>query len=348
MSTFEDYGLTVGDVQSIMSTELHPLILLAFCHGIHTCSFFIALYYIIESTQPIRKRITLASIISFLWVANTVILSLYWEYVGRLFISHGISLETEFNFNFASDLRLALPMNVLRACTVFVADLILVWRCWVLYGGNLTIIAVPSLCVIAETISVCLIIVSAVAKNNFISASRVNWSLVYYSMTVATNTLCTLLILFRIVRVSGIGASLKTYRGIIEILVESAAIYAIVYIALLIVYAYQFYGGVAVLTANAYPKVISYSITGIAPTLIVARVMAGQSRPDDSWTRPSLPHMRSNVLSITESLQFASAPNQSAQTTTTNSGNIDLEAREQGSDGDEGRGAPASQDARKI
>lgn len=142
MSTFEDYGLTVGDVQSIMSTELHPLILLAFCHGIHTCSFFIALYYIsrclssltkspitvflVESTQPIRKRITLASIISFLWVANTVILSLYWEYVGRLFISHGISLETEFNFNFASDLRLALPMNVLRACTVFVADLILV------------------------------------------------------------------------------------------------------------------------------------------------------------------------------------------------------------------------------
>ncbi len=33
--------------------------------------------------------------------------------------------------------------------------------------------------------------------------------------------------------------------------------------------------------------------------------MAGQSHPDDSWTGPSLP---SNVVSVTESLRFASAP----------------------------------------
>ncbi len=56
--------------------------------------------------------------------------------------------------------------------------------------------------------------------------------------------------------------------------------------------------------------------------------MAGHSRPDDSWTRPSLPHMRSNVFSATESLQFASAPK---QLTSTNTGHgtvdIDLEAQ---------------------
>ncbi len=181
-------------------------------------------------------------------------------------------------------------------------------------------------------------------------------------MTVATNSLCTLLILFRIVRVSGISASLKTYRGIIEILIESAAMYAIVYIALLIAYAYEFYNDtVTVMTAYTYPVVISDSITvrsyssastiltldsqGIAPTLIIARVMAGQSRPDDSWTRPSLPHIRSDVLSAAESLQFASAP-------TTNTGNIDLEAHGQGLDGDEERVVLASgdkpEDVRKV
>ncbi|KAF9046798.1 hypothetical protein BDZ89DRAFT_1058268 [Hymenopellis radicata] len=52
---WEEYGFTVADVQTIMSIELHPIILLAFCHGIHTSIFFIALYYIIESTQPTRK-----------------------------------------------------------------------------------------------------------------------------------------------------------------------------------------------------------------------------------------------------------------------------------------------------
>ncbi|KAF9021688.1 hypothetical protein BDZ89DRAFT_1071227 [Hymenopellis radicata] len=335
MSTFEDYGLTVADVQSLMSTGLHPVILLAFCHGIHTCIFFVALYYIIESTQPTRKRITLAGIITFLWLANTVILGLRWKYVDQLFIAHGTSLETEFNFYVTGDLpTLALiAVTVLRFLSVLVADLILVWRCWVLYGGNLKVIAIPGLCVITGIISACMVIVSIVEDSISMSATQTNWILVFYSMAVATNSLCTILILFRIVRVSGLGASLKTYRGIIEILVESAAMYDIIYIALLVTYAYEFYTGARVLTANPYPVVISYSITGIAPTLIIARVMAGQSRPDDSWSRPSLPHMRSNVLSNTESLRFTSAPNHSTQTTFTNTGhvraNIDLEARAQ-------------------
>ncbi|KAF9050839.1 hypothetical protein BDZ89DRAFT_1032885 [Hymenopellis radicata] len=47
--TFEDYGLTVADVQSIMSISLHPIILLAFCHGVYTCVFFVALYYILAA-----------------------------------------------------------------------------------------------------------------------------------------------------------------------------------------------------------------------------------------------------------------------------------------------------------
>ncbi|KAF9043593.1 hypothetical protein BDZ89DRAFT_1128287 [Hymenopellis radicata] len=347
--TFEDYGLTVADDQSIMSVNLHPTILLAFCHGLYTCIFFVALYYIIESTQPIRKRITLASIITFLWFADTVILGLHWKVADRFFIAHGTSMETEFNYSLTGDIAMTLPSDIFRLLSVFMADLILIWRCWVLYGGNLKVVAVPALFVITETLSGCMVIISWVDDGSFSNASRTNWSLVYYLMTVATNSLCTILILFRIVRVSGLGASLKTYRGIIEILVESAAMYAIIYIALLIAYAYQFYTGAAVLTAYNYPVVISYSITGIAPTLIIARVMAGQSRPDDSWTRPSLPHMRSSVLSNTESLRFASAPNHSTQTTSTSTGdataNIDLEAQAQEvveetreQDGDEDRG----------
>ncbi|KAF9021384.1 hypothetical protein BDZ89DRAFT_1071473 [Hymenopellis radicata] len=346
---WEDYGLTIADVQSIMSTELHSTILQAFCHGIHTSIFSVALYYIIESMQSIRKRTTLAGIITFLWFANTVILGVQWKYVDLYFIAHGTSLETEFNFDLTGDIPMTIALDIFRALSVFVADLILVWRCWVLYGGNLKVMAIPALCVITETISACMAIVTYVENINFGSASRTNWSLVYYSMTMATNSLCTILILFRIVRVSGVGASLKTYRGIIEILVESAAMYAIIYIALLIAYAYQFYGTVdPVMTAYSYPEVISFSITGIAPTLIIARVMAGQSRPNDSWSRPSLPHMRSDVLSSTESLQFASGPNHSTQTTSASTGHatadIDLEVQAQEivevpreQDGDEGR-----------
>ncbi|KAF9018033.1 hypothetical protein BDZ89DRAFT_1165405 [Hymenopellis radicata] len=338
--TFEDYGFTVADVQSMMSAALHPVISLGLLPR-HSYQ-----HLLLESTQPIRKRTTLAGIITFLWFANTVILGLKWKHVNHLFIAHGTSLETEFNFyQVTGDMPIFIAADVLRCLSVFIADLILIWRCWVLYGGNLKVIVVPGLCVITETISACMIIASNVANLNSASISQINWILVYYSMTTVTNSLCTVLILFRIVQVSGLGASLKTYRGIIEILVESAAMYAIIYIALLIAYAYQFYTGAAVATAEPYPQSISISITGIAPTLIIARVMAGQSRPNDSWTRPSLPHMRSDVLSDTESLQFASAPNHTTSTSTghaTTDINLEVQAQEivaepREQDGDEGR-----------
>lgn len=146
-----------------------------------------------------------------------------------------------------------------------------------LYGGKLIVVAVPSLCLVTETseflqgfqfshlISFWIVSIGLILGRFAVSAvgtSQVNWTLVYYSMTVATNSLCTFLILFRIMQVSGVGASLKTYRGIIEILVESAVMYAAIYIALLVVYAYEFYSpNVVVMTAYTYPAVISYSIT---------------------------------------------------------------------------------------
>ncbi|KAF9029547.1 hypothetical protein BDZ89DRAFT_1065331 [Hymenopellis radicata] len=276
-----------------------------------------------------------ASIITFLWIANTVMLALVWKIVDQVFIANGTSLENELNYFIIDHLWLpyGLALDVLQGLCILSADLVLVWRCWVLYAGSFKVVVIPGLCVITEIISSWMTLHTIIAAPLSTSASHTNWLLVYLSMTVATNSSCTFLILFRIVQVSGIGASLKTYRGIIEILVESAAMYAIIYIAILIAYTYQVYTDTPTTTAYMYPTVISYSITGIAPTLIIARVMAGHSRPDDSWTRPSLPHMRSNVLSASESLRFASMPNHSMQTTSANTGrvtaNIDLEAQAQ-------------------
>ncbi|KAF9026921.1 hypothetical protein BDZ89DRAFT_952549, partial [Hymenopellis radicata] len=139
-----------------------------------------------------------------------------------------------------------------------------IWRCWVLYSGDWKIIVLPSLCLITETgrssyfTAIACILLASVG---FVNSVQVNWTLVYYSMTVATNNLCTIVILFRIVRISGVSASLKTYRGIFEILVESAAMYSVIYIALLVVYAYEYYGDVAVMQAYSYPQAMSVSIT---------------------------------------------------------------------------------------
>ncbi|KAF9032480.1 hypothetical protein BDZ89DRAFT_1063381, partial [Hymenopellis radicata] len=140
--TFEDYGYTVADIQSLMSSNLHATILFAFCHGIHTCIFFIVLYYQTGPSESSRlnwKQITLFGVIAFLWCANTVILGMDWKVVDQLFIDHGTSLETEFTFYLqrGSDASWELVVTLLHVLSVLVADVIVIWRCWVLYGENI-------------------------------------------------------------------------------------------------------------------------------------------------------------------------------------------------------------------
>ncbi|KAF8871952.1 hypothetical protein CPB85DRAFT_1260983 [Mucidula mucida] len=95
--------------------------------------------------------------------------------------------------------------------------------------------------------------------------------------------------MYRIVGISGVSASLKTY---IEIPVDSAVLYS----ALLVGMDYQFYAEKRLLPV--YVRLVSSGITGIAPTLIIVGVIAGHARPDDSWIHP-------HIYSV--SLRFASA-----------------------------------------
>ncbi len=102
-------------------------------------------------------------------------------------------------------------------------------------------------------------------------------------MSLATTLLCTTLIVFRIWYLGRVDA-LRTYKRIIEIIVESAALYAIALVVFLIFFVRDDLN-------TGYPQAVLYSITvfifftlsdicpvlnicrqGIAPTLIIVRV----------------------------------------------------------------------------
>ncbi|KAF9020621.1 hypothetical protein BDZ89DRAFT_1138548 [Hymenopellis radicata] len=309
-STIEQYGLTVPEVQHFLSAHFHCTLVFIFCHAVHTCVYFFALYYIATNKGSRRIRMVFAGIVTFLWSAETVIVGLQWKILDDIFIGQGGSFESEFSTLMFGELEGAggLSGSVLRSLNVALADIVLIWRCWVLYGRSWKV-----------AIACGIVVAGLVKQSGAVLSAQVNWVLLYYSMIVVTNSLCTLLILARIVRTSD---NLKTYRGVIEIIVESAIMYSFIYIALVVVYGYEYYSpSVKVMAAYAYPLLMSYSISGIAPTLIIARVMAGHSRPDTSWTRPSLPHtMGTDVRSLSESFHCADAPLHSCTTA-----NIDLE-----------------------
>ncbi|KAF9025539.1 hypothetical protein BDZ89DRAFT_73460 [Hymenopellis radicata] len=158
-TTFGDSGLSVADVQSLMLANLNSTILFVFCHGIHTYIFLVTLYYIAQSAHSDRKRITFGTIITFLWCANTIIMGLTWNTMNEIFITHGTSLEAEFSFSCVGQcVSRGSAVIVVRVLAVFLADFILILRCWVLYGGDFRIVAAPILCLITETISACYVL----------------------------------------------------------------------------------------------------------------------------------------------------------------------------------------------
>ncbi len=72
------------------------------------------------------------------------------------------------------------------------------------------------------------------------SKTGANWALATMAITLGTNILCTALIVARIIYVArghrGTMGGIRTYRGVIEILVESAALYSITFMVLMILY----------------------------------------------------------------------------------------------------------------
>ncbi len=86
-------------------------------------------------------------------------------------------------------------------------------------------------------------------------ADRIDWTMLSLSLTLATTLLCTLLIIYRIVTVAGgkHGAGLRSYRGVVEVIVESAALYSISTIVYMAFVARDELTG-------AYPNVITASI----------------------------------------------------------------------------------------
>ncbi len=121
------------------------------------------------------------------------------------------------------------------------------------------------------------------------------WLIPYLSFSMATTILCTLLIIYRIITVSYGGMGIQTFRGVIEIIVESSLIYSIMLIIYVVLVACDNFGGkyVDILTSSTRvcfiyllfhaPVSLLLSLQGIAPTLIVGRVAAGHARPDESW-----------------------------------------------------------------
>ncbi|KAK0482231.1 hypothetical protein IW261DRAFT_1466913 [Armillaria novae-zelandiae] len=163
-------------------------------------------------------------------------------------------------------------MAIAASVSIILADLYMIWCCWMVWGRRWPVILLPMSSLVASVVSRIMIFLyyeDAIAKL-FLT--------LYISLILATTLSCTLLIIYRIISVAGIkrGAigRLGIYRRLIGVLLESSALYST---SLILYLAFTIRSDLKML----YFYVIASIAKGVAPTLLVGRAAAGHTRPRD-------------------------------------------------------------------
>ncbi|KAK0244795.1 hypothetical protein EDD85DRAFT_946094 [Armillaria nabsnona] len=247
----------------------------------------------IFSTPKKSGNSFLLTVVITLYILTTVDFGVSWAYGLRAFIQNGDNFFTVFIALQAVGPWLKayqLVSSISGGISTFIVDITVIWRCWVLWGRRWLIVLIPGLCAIAGIIAKSMQIRGTFIDtgNNGGSAAFIDWTLIYLSLTLATTLLCTLLIVYCIVRLA---SGVSSYGKIVEIVVESSAMYSLT----LIVY-------LALVTRNLdssmyYTDTITAYIKVIAPTLLIGRVAAGSNSNPGSQAIVNSTRDRSSVLS---------------------------------------------------
>ncbi|KAJ7087079.1 hypothetical protein C8R44DRAFT_893246 [Mycena epipterygia] len=260
---------------------LQTALLEMFMNGLYTGVFIATIYSMTFRKKLSEINIPLCLAIVAMYVFSTVHAASRWVLVNTAFIDHGDTPESTLAFLAVEPLWLVVVPGVMFPANTLIADSILIWRCWVVWNRNFKIVIIPILCTIAGAV---LGFLSIATEAQFILHPNLNretfadFATPYFILSLVTTLTATLLIILRILTMTeGRG---RGYSRVIEIIVESAALYCIV---LIIFLPFLIRGS----DNDGYPQVILAQVTGMAPTLIVARVSFGLARAESTWKGPS-------------------------------------------------------------
>ncbi|KAJ7658191.1 hypothetical protein DFH06DRAFT_990302 [Mycena polygramma] len=260
-----------------------------------------------------RRSLWSAVIIS-LYSCSTIHSSVSWEFLVLAFQNHGTS-PALVDALIHPNLRLKILALIANVVGFVLADVIMIWRCWVVWGRSWVVVVLPILATIAGIGQLCVGLgvtgqIAVASLQNASSAVRlaplVRFNTPFLGLSLGVTLYTTGFIVWRIMQVqryakkNGAKRIPGDFFPVLELLIESSALYS----ASLFVYV------VLQATENpnqTYPESIHAQIAGIAPTLLVFRVSIGHARKEDEWTSPNV-------------LEFASAAETSVRTGATEVG----------------------------
>ncbi|KAJ7643222.1 hypothetical protein B0H17DRAFT_1104685 [Mycena rosella] len=215
-----------------------------------------------------------------MYIMSTIHVATRWLLITKAFIDHGDTSTTATLALLQPPLWLAVLGAVVFSVNTLIADCVLIWRCWVIWSRNWIIILLPAMCTVAGGALGFRSIAEQAAyvlNPKLDRAAFVDFATPYFALSLVTTSLATILIVFRIMTMSEPATrKSKGYGKLIEIIVESAALYSVALIVFLPFLVQKS-------NDDAYPQAVLAQMTGIGPTLIVARVSFGLARPEETW-----------------------------------------------------------------
>ncbi|KJA24254.1 hypothetical protein HYPSUDRAFT_39022 [Hypholoma sublateritium FD-334 SS-4] len=278
--------------KAVLSTELNSNMLGALLFGVDTVVYSETLYMYLTSKSS-QSRIVLATI-TLLYLVFTAQFTSQWFGLNQSFIEDG---DTRFDI-LNSGSSWSIPFN--NICSLLfsaLADGLLIWRCYNVWGKSVRAIIASLVFLVAEIgLYFYLILIdlvprltrannAAILHNNLLSAA--------FFMTLGSTLLTTILIAYRIhsVAKSSTAAPTKrsrTYSNIGDLIVQSAAPYAFMSLIYAIAVVIPTSSDAVYLT-RIYPLVgyvsLIFSFTAsAAPTIMVARIVSASNLPVEDFS----------------------------------------------------------------
>ncbi|KAJ7264085.1 hypothetical protein B0H12DRAFT_1102804 [Mycena haematopus] len=271
---------------------LNAPIIEVFMNGLYTSLFILTLGVVCLSNRKNSQKWLWSTLVVISYFCATVHSSVTWETFVEPFHDHGASADVVTAL-LHPDLGLRIFGLVTSAVSFVLADIIMIWRCWIIWGRSWVVVVLPTLAAVAGIVcaglglagQISVLVIQDPDPSEGL-APLIRFSTPFLSLSLAATLYTTGFIAWRILGVqrfsknngierTGPGADLSVA---LEIMVESSALYSaslFIFVVLLSIKSEN----------ETYMQNIHAQIAGIAPTLLILRIYAGRSRDDAEWTR---------------------------------------------------------------
>ncbi|KAF5321465.1 hypothetical protein D9619_000402 [Psilocybe cf. subviscida] len=258
--------------------SFQDIIVEGFFAGIYAAAFIVTIFGLSRRLEDGRSTIYLLLVTILMFCLSYIHFGAHWYFARIAYVWDNTGPEGVVNALHSQTFAGQMTGSVAFAANIFIADCLFIWRCWVIWDQDWRVVALPILTTVAATIFSGL---NLAAEGGVLSPTFIDTSTSFLALSVVTTLLVTVLITYRIYSVAADlrkqgGGGFGGYFSAVEIIVESALLNSIALLALLIL--------VRRMDDNyVYAQNIVAQVSGLAPTLIIARISLGLARPNDTW-----------------------------------------------------------------